>query len=275
MGLLSKLTLRRTDPPPSTGLGMSTLSGAEPMDAVRQARVQARRRLLGAAVLLLTAVVVLPLMFEREPRPLPEDIAITIPASGPAPVAASPTAVTEGVEPVVPARPVPAASVATPAAVATATLPAPSASAVVDPQRPEPKPQPKPDTKPAPKPEPKPPVKPEPKPEPKPELKPQPKPEPKPSPKPEPKPQAKPNELAAAEGKFVVQVGAFAEAGSAREARAKVNALGLAAYTQEVETSNGRRVRVRVGPYASRADADRAAARIHAAGLPASVFAAP
>lgn len=73
-------------------------------------------------------------------------------------------------------------------------------------------------------------------------------------------------------GRFVVQVGAFADAGMAREARAKVDKLGLRTYTQAVDTDNGKRVRVRLGPFASRDEAERAAAKVKAAGLPAAVL---
>ena len=69
-----------------------------------------------------------------------------------------------------------------------------------------------------------------------------------------------------------MQVGAFADASAARQTRAKVEKLGLKTYTQAVDTSNGKRIRVRVGPFASRDDANAAAAKIHAAGLPSAVL---
>ena len=47
----------------------------------------------------------------------------------------------------------------------------------------------------------------------------------------------------------------------AREARAKVEKLGLKTYTQVVETPAGKRIRVRVGPYAIRDEADKAPAK--------------
>jgi DedD protein len=77
---------------------------------------------------------------------------------------------------------------------------------------------------------------------------------------------------AAAEGRFVVQVGAFAESAAVREARAKVEKLGLATYTQVVETANGKRTRVRLGPFRTREDAEKAAASVKAAGLPGVVL---
>ena len=42
-------------------------------------RTQARRRLIGAAVLVMVAVLVLPWVFDSKPRPLPVDIPIDVP----------------------------------------------------------------------------------------------------------------------------------------------------------------------------------------------------
>jgi DedD protein len=76
----------------------------------------------------------------------------------------------------------------------------------------------------------------------------------------------------AEDGRFIVQVGAFADADKAREARTKLERAGLKTYTQVVDTKDGKRVRVRVGPLASRADAEKAANRIKGLGLSASVL---
>jgi DedD protein len=46
--------------------------------AVAHARIQARRRLTGAAVLLLLGIVLFPLVLETQPRPLPMDLPITV-----------------------------------------------------------------------------------------------------------------------------------------------------------------------------------------------------
>ena len=80
-------------------------------------------------------------------------------------------------------------------------------------------------------------------------------------------------EGAGAPGRYVVQVGAFAEEKSAREARLKVERLGLKTYTQVVDTGGGKRIRVRVGPYPSRDEADRAAGKLKSAGLPSAILA--
>ena len=109
--------------------------------------------------------------------------------------------------------------------------------------------------------------------EPAPAEKPAAKPEPRPA-KPEAKPEAKKTEAPkpAAESRYVVQVGSFAEETRAREARAKLERAGLKNYTQAVETKDGKRIRVRAGPYASKAEAERAAEKIKKLDLPASVL---
>jgi DedD protein len=112
------------------------------------------------------------------------------------------------------------------------------------------------------------------------------KPEPKPESKPAPKAAAaddgskaqallegKPvKQAAAADGRFVVQIGAFADNAKAREARLRVEHAGLKTYTQVAETKDGRRIRVRVGPFATRAEADKAAQKIKGLDLPANIL---
>jgi DedD protein len=78
---------------------------------------------------------------------------------------------------------------------------------------------------------------------------------------------------AAAASRFVVQVGAFTDAATLRETRARVEKLGLKTYTQVIEGDAGRRTRVRVGPFATREEASAVAGRLKAAGLPGSVLA--
>jgi DedD protein len=200
-------------------------AGNEQADA---ARVRAKRRLIGAVVLLGIGVVAFPLLFETQPRPIPVDIPIQIPSRENAPPLALPA----------PTKP----------AAASTPVPAPKVAAVPAPAEPA--------TPKAPAPEPLPPAKAE----------------------PAPTASAKPPELpkpapAEANGRFVVQVGAFAEASAVREARGKVEKLGLSTYTQQVDTSNGPRTRVRLGPFATREEADKVAAKVKAAGLPGAVLA--
>ena len=228
MGLLSFLKLKRQDPPARS---------AAPADAVALARTKARRRLIGAVVLLGVGIIGFPLLFETQPRPIPVDIPIEIPRKDAAPQLAMPAP-----------RPAPAqepasAARAKPAVIteaADAPQPAPSAPASAVAARAEAAPVKEP---------------------PAPAVK---------AVKEAPPQAVKPPP--ADEGRFVVQVGAFAEVTAAREARAKVEKLGLRTYTQVVETSNGRRIRVRVGPFASRDQAAQAADKIKAAGLPTAVL---
>lgn len=70
----------------------------------------------------------------------------------------------------------------------------------------------------------------------------------------------------------VVQVGAFADAAKAKEARSKLEQAGIKTYTQEIETKEGKRIRVRVGPFASKEEADKAAEKIRKLNLPTTVL---
>lgn len=67
--------------------------------------------------------------------------------------------------------------------------------------------------------------------------------------------------------RYIVQVGAFADAATAHAARMKVERLGIKTYTQAVDTPGGKKIRVRVGPYTNKADADKAMATLRKAGL--------
>jgi DedD protein len=82
---------------------------------------------------------------------------------------------------------------------------------------------------------------------------------------------AAPAPVPAKGGRYVVQVGAYADPAMLHEARQKVEKLGLKTYTQVIEGDAGKRTRVRVGPFASREEASSAAARVKGAGLPANV----
>ncbi|NBX99661.1 MAG: SPOR domain-containing protein, partial [Burkholderiaceae bacterium] len=70
----------------------------------------------------------------------------------------------------------------------------------------------------------------------------------------------------------VVQVGAYADLAKAKEARAKLESAGFKTYTQEVDTKDGKRIRVRVGPFASKEEADKTAEKIRKLNLQTSVL---
>lgn len=246
--------------------------------AVQAARTRARQRLVGALVLLAVGVVTFPLLFETQPRPLTADTPIklsqrdsgTVRTQPPAarPVASEPPAlpVDAGVE----AGGAGGAASATAPAVVTpvspgAVAPAPGASAA----RIAPRLEARPEVREVPRPEPKP----EPKAEPKPDAKPEPKSETKTPPKPAVDAPQPATAASATTGRFVVQVGAFSDARTLREARQKVEGLGLKSYTQVVDSASGPRTRVRVGPFESRGDAEAAARTIKGGGLPAAILA--
>jgi DedD protein len=84
---------------------------------------------------------------------------------------------------------------------------------------------------------------------------------------------APPAATASAAGRFVVQVGAYSDANKLRDARVKVEKLGLKTYTQVVESDAGKRTRVRVGPYATREEAEAVATKVKRNGLPANILA--
>ena len=257
-------------------------------ESIEVMRRRARHRLIGAAVLVLLGVVGFPLLFDTQPRPIPVDIPIEIPDRNkvaplvvPAATHDSPatrSAVSQSRSPAAASSQAPERSAAGAglgdgeelvASRRSAHKPGPGGSAA-EKTTAKPDAKPKPAALPAPKREPKP------------------KPEPKPS-VPERKPaavdesararallegrSAQPAAGAQAEeGRFIVQVGAFADADKAREARTKLERAGLKTYTQVVDTKDGKRVRVRVGPLTSRAEADKAASRIKGLGLSASVL---
>jgi DedD protein len=228
MGLLDKLIHRDRPGATPAAAGASVMSGEQ----AQEARVRARRRLIGAMVLLGLGVIAFPLLFETQPRPIPVDIPIVIPPRD----GAAPLALPAPKAAVPPAAP----------AVAAASSPVPEAAAV-ETAKPAPLPAPKPVAE-----APKPVVE-----TPKAAL-------PKAAAADAPKP--------AASGRFVVQIGAFAEAAAVRDARSKAQKAGLSTFTQVVDTGDGKRTRVRVGPFASREEAEKAAAQAKAAGLPGSVM---
>jgi DedD protein len=79
---------------------------------------------------------------------------------------------------------------------------------------------------------------------------------------------------AAAKGGWAVQVGAFGSVDTARKLVADLERDGYSAYVAPLTRSGKTLHRVRVGPQPVRADADKLAARLKAKGLPASVVAA-
>ncbi len=205
-------------------------------DEELQLKRRARRRLIGAIVLVMVIIVVLPMVLDSEPRPAGQEVTVKIPSP-------DSSGFTSKVVPL------PPDSKATPKA-----PPAPPAKAPVEeakkvaatPSAPDP-----------------------PKEVPAPALKteteiakpPPPKPQPKPAPK-----KAKP-----AEGKFVVQVIALADAGRAKQMQEQIAAAGIKSYTEVVKTKKGDVTRVRAGPFVTRQQAEKAREQLKALGMSGNI----
>lgn len=93
MGLLSLFSSRKgTDPAPERGRRTRAEAGAgigasrrtadeytdDTLDPDFPQKQRARRRLIGAVVLLAAAVIVLPIVFEHKPRPVSDDVAVSV-----------------------------------------------------------------------------------------------------------------------------------------------------------------------------------------------------
>ena len=252
-------------------LASDEASSAATPDAVQEARIRARQRLIGAVVLVAVGIIGFPLLFETQPRPIPVDIPIEIPRRENSPALSMPigrvSSYAAGGSAVTSVLPI----TAPPEMITELRDEAGRAVTIASPVPPKAPSGPM-------------------------MLKPEPKPAEKLLPAADPdKPTfvtTKPvSQIVSAEGnrvrspldgkplvasmqpgRFVVQVGAFVNAGAARETRLKAERLGLKTYMQVASTSAGSRVRVRLGPFGDRAEAERALAKAKGAGLSAVVL---
>ncbi|HEY4374680.1 MAG TPA: SPOR domain-containing protein [Burkholderiales bacterium] len=71
----------------------------------------------------------------------------------------------------------------------------------------------------------------------------------------------------ASAGSFAIQIGAFSSVEKAQEVRDKLSAAGLSSYAEKVSTKSGEVTRVRAGPFPSKEAADAARARIAGLGF--------
>jgi DedD protein len=235
-----------------------------------QLRRRANRRLLGASVLLLIAIILVPIFLEREPPPLPDNVDVKIP-----PVEgtkfdpklpdrkAAPTEVPAITEPSGAQASVAAAGAATTAVAAAtkeatkeASKDATKSTKADAPKAPESAPE---------------------------------KTAEKASPKSSPalpdaaakqsQPKSGNGENAAAPslktGQLVIQLVAVRDPQSAREVFDKAKSLKFPAYTEQLTVSNGVVTRVRVGPYDNKQAADAARAKLAQAGFEAKVLTLP
>lgn len=194
-----------------------------------------RRRLVGAIALVLLAVIVLPMVFDPEPRQNAPAVSVRIPNEegskftpkvAPKPAAPRPEAAAPG-QPAQPSEPAPPAK-PEPVAAAPET---PKADTGPEPKAAEKKAVPS-------------------------------------APKPAEKAPAAAAPAAAANGEqFVVQVGAFADPEKVKERVQQIKAAGLPHYTEPIATANGTVTRIRLGPFASKEAAGKAHARANALGL--------
>lgn len=206
-------------------------------DEELQLKKRARRRLVGAIVLVTAVAVLLPMVLDSEPKPSNQSINIQIPSPDAGVLSAKP-------------EPLKSADTATPAVPAESRVEAPL---VPKPEsKVEAKPETRPETKTEAKAEPKAPAE---------AAKPAKAEEAsaKEAPKKEaPKAKEAVKEKPKAAGGYVIQVAALSDAARAKELQAKIAGGGLKAYTEVVQTAKGPVTRVRVGPYASREAAEKA-----------------
>lgn len=218
-----------------------------------QLKKRARRRLVGAAALALLAVIVLPMVMDREPRPLSQDIQVRIPSQ-------DSTGFTSKLVPGKPATPMPAPepkpvvqekpiaqAKADPAPVQAAEAQA-SAKAAVPASMPAPA---KALEKPA-------------------ILEKRTESAEKPAVREKKAEQAEkpaPKETADATGQWVVQLGAYREPGKVRNLMSKLKGINVPAFTEKIETPQGSLTRVRAGPFASQEAAEKARGRVKIIGV--------
>ena len=243
----------------STQTGADALSNA-PAESVEVIRKRARHRLMGSVVLVLGAVVGLPLLFDSQPRPVAIDTPIVIPDRN----QTSPLSATSGSAKTDAIKEGLAQDQAIAASQTGVAKSAVTNSAGLDPHEEVVTKDSKAEVRQ----------------EPKPELKAEAKPEPKSENNPDPKEAAKAKALL--DGKeapnsgeavrSVVQVGAYADLAKAKEVRAKLESAGFKTYTQEIDTKDGKRIRVRVGPFATKEEADKTAEKIRKLNLQTSVL---
>ena len=272
----------------SANTGADALSST-PAESVEVIRKRARHRLMGSVVLVLGAVVGLPLLFDSQPRPVAIDTPIVIPDRNQVAPLATPGNGTKSTQAkdrpaLVPSAPELPSVTPAKSAVANVAALDPHEEVVTKDTKTEDKTEAKPEVKADAKAEAKAEAKHEVKSEAKPEVKPEVKADTKADKKAETKSESKEGAKAKAllDGKdatkssdavrSVVQVGAFADAAKAKEARSKLENAGLKTYTQEVDTKEGKRIRVRVGPFATKEEADKAAEKIRKLNLPTSVL---
>lgn len=230
---------------------------AQPVtDDELQLRKRARRRLVGAIVLVLLVVVFLPMALDNEPKPLSKNVDIQVPAL-------------DSAENKFPSTTPPPAAQPAPSASPTAPVIEPAPAAVPPTPRLEEAPVAVPEA-----------VKPVPAPEPERKAEPAKKPEAAKKPEPARKVEAArppPAKIAKAETAravapleaqgYVVQLGAFSNAANAKQLFQKVRAARVPAYLETVKAVDGEKTRVRAGPFQTEEAAEKARQKMLQSGL--------
>jgi DedD protein len=223
-------------------------------DEELQLKRRARRRLIGAVVLVTAIIVILPMVLDSEPKTPGQEVSVRIPSPDSAAftskVAPTPAAPESKAVPKAPeTKPVAKPPVEEAKKIAAAPPVVVAPPAVKEAPKETPKEAPKPTLKAETELSKTPPAKVAPKPAAK-----------------KPKPAAKP-----APGKFVVQVIALADAARAKEMQGKIAAAGIKSYTEVVKTAKGDVTRVRAGPFATRQQAEKAREQLKALGMSGNI----
>ncbi len=217
-------------------------------------RIRARRRLIGAVMLLALVVVTVPFLFDKEPPPPTVTIPLRIPSQNSVDVASiqvpgSSAAVTSAVVPSSQdkaAKPAPAADTAKPASSKQNNPPAQASKKDEKAQQKADKSQQKPEKSEAKKQDAK-----------------------KDQPKAKSQETAKP--AAAAKGSYYVQVAAISNEARAKELLKKIQGAGIPGYVEPVAVKNGKIWRVRAGNFPTSKAAEDARARVGLLGLTGKV----
>ncbi len=211
-----------------------------------QLKRRARRRLIGAVVLVTAIVVVLPMVLDTEPKPISGEISIKIPSPDSSSFTARVVPVPPSAEPKIrPAAKSPAEAQTTPklaAAMGERPDAAPDPAAVKAPEAPAPEKAARP-------------VPPE-----------------APATAARNAPATPAGNQPASEA-YAVQVAALADAEKVKQVQTQITAGGLRSYTEVVKTVKGDVTRVRVGPFPTRAAAEKARDQLKALGLGGNIVA--
>lgn len=247
MGLLSLFSSRKgSDPAPARGRRARTDAGVgtsrrlneeyadDTLDPDFPQKQRARRRLIGAVVLLVAAVIVLPIVFEHKPRPVSEDVAVKV-ANGQG-ASQKPKVEARKAEPLPPAPAQSRNDAALDAGEELVSAPAADKPRAAD-------------TKPA-------------------DIKVA---EARPADKAADKAADKPADKATGSGKYLILIGAFSSEERAKNWLAKLKASKIPAYVEKKALADGDRILLRAGPFPDRDAAEAADKKVKAVGLTSKV----